>query len=388
MVSDISGKELNLSWDERYQLESVKLEGTSEKEVNYQYNVLGQRVARSEVSAGVTNTEYYVHSGVNIIADLDENKELLRYYSYAPGYDNIISMTTYSDSDTNTYFYIRNHNNSVVALIDEEGAIAESYEYTSYGKVTAFDSNGNELEESAIGNRYTFQGREIDWSTGLYNFRARWYDAETGRWLSKDPIGINGGLNQYVFCGNNPVMFLDPEGNACGVPIAVDENGRATYGPERDWGSNFYDPVLGYTSGGKGLSPTPVSFTLQASKFGGLGAGTGGNWNVGSFTSGSTDGEFINGSYDTKGGGFFAGASFGAGYDFTFSFNDSPEDIRGTTLAIGGSYGFFTAEINIPLDTYPPSGDGTSEPFYTFGILFGWGSEVHVFINETTIEKD
>jgi hypothetical protein len=36
--------------------------------------------------------------------------------------------------------------------------------------------------------------------------------AETGRWLSKDPIGINGGLNQYVFCGNNPVMFGDPTG--------------------------------------------------------------------------------------------------------------------------------------------------------------------------------
>ncbi len=35
---------------------------------------------------------------------------------------------------------------------------------------------------------------------------------KTGRWLSKDPIGINGGLNQYVFCGNNPVMFGDPEG--------------------------------------------------------------------------------------------------------------------------------------------------------------------------------
>jgi len=211
MVSDVDGKELNFSWDNQYKVRREKLEGRNQ-EVNYQYNVLGQRVARSEVSAGITNVEYYVHSGVNIVADLDEDKELLRSYSYAPGYDNIISMTSYEDSDTNTYFYIRNHNNSVVALIDETGDVAESYEYTSYGKVTAFDSNGNELSESALGNRYTFQGREIDYTTGLYNFRARWYDAETGRWLSKDPIGINGGLNQYVFCGNNPVMFLDPEG--------------------------------------------------------------------------------------------------------------------------------------------------------------------------------
>jgi hypothetical protein len=50
--------------------------------------------------------------------------------------------------------------------------------------------------------------------TGLYNFRARWYDPISGRWLSKDPIGISGGLNQYVAFGNNPVNFRDPWGEA------------------------------------------------------------------------------------------------------------------------------------------------------------------------------
>lgn len=50
------------------------------------------------------------------------------------------------------------------------------------------------------------------WETRLYYFRARWYTPETGRWLSKDPIGIEGGLNQYVFVDNNPVNFMDPMG--------------------------------------------------------------------------------------------------------------------------------------------------------------------------------
>jgi RHS repeat-associated protein len=72
----------------------------------------------------------------------------------------------------------------VIAIIDDNGDVAESYTYTVYGEVTVFDSNGNELSESALGNRYTFQGREIDYTTGLYNFRARWYDPETGRWLA------------------------------------------------------------------------------------------------------------------------------------------------------------------------------------------------------------
>jgi len=76
------------------------------------------------------------------------------------------------------------------------------------------DASGNSItnRQSAIGNRYLFQGREYDAATGLYYFRARWYDPDSGRWLSKDPIGIRGGLNQYEFCASNPVNFTDPLG--------------------------------------------------------------------------------------------------------------------------------------------------------------------------------
>ncbi len=63
--------------------------------------------------------------------------------------------------------------------------------------------------------RYRFQGREWSAATGLVNFRMRWYDSETGRWLSKDPIGLGGGLNLYAFCGNNTIIFCDPYGK-CG----------------------------------------------------------------------------------------------------------------------------------------------------------------------------
>ncbi|MBN2163306.1 MAG: RHS repeat-associated core domain-containing protein [Pontiellaceae bacterium] len=77
---------------------------------------------------------------------------------------------------------------------------------------TILNASGTEISESGIGNRYLFQGREYDAVTGLYYFRARWYDPETGRWLSKDPLDIEGGLNLYVFCDNNPVIYCDPAG--------------------------------------------------------------------------------------------------------------------------------------------------------------------------------
>ena len=56
-------------------------------------------------------------------------------------------------------------------------------------------------------------GREWSAATELVNFRMRWYDAETGRWLSKDPIGISDGLNLYAFCEEDPVNHRDPDGN-------------------------------------------------------------------------------------------------------------------------------------------------------------------------------
>ncbi len=109
----------------------------------------------------------------------------------------------------------RNHNDTVHAFTDETGAIVESYSYDAWGNVLAvYDSAGIEIpnQKSQISNRFLFQCREYSWATRLYNFRARWYDPATGQWLSNDPIGISGGLNQYVFCGNDPVNYVDPEG--------------------------------------------------------------------------------------------------------------------------------------------------------------------------------
>lgn len=132
-------------------------------------------------------------------------------------------MTDHTGS-TNTYYYITDHLGSVHAITDENGSIVEQYRYDAWGRVSAYDGSGTPISETQIGNRYLWQGREYSWNTGLYYFRARWYDPITGRWLSKDPIGIAGGLNQYVFCGNNPVNFRDPFGLATtGADVFINE---------------------------------------------------------------------------------------------------------------------------------------------------------------------
>jgi len=196
---------LSLNWNAQYQLVSVDEVSSL---VEYSYDVLERRINRTEG----TNVEHYIYSGNHVVADLDETGGLLRTYVYGPGIDNLLSLTTYG-AETNTYYALKDRLNTVHALIDASGQIVERYEYDAWGRTTVFDVNGNELMESAFGNRYCFQGREIEWTTGLYYFRSRWYDPVTGRWLSKDPIGISGGLNLYAFCGNNPVNFVDPMGN-------------------------------------------------------------------------------------------------------------------------------------------------------------------------------
>ena len=104
-----------------------------------------------------------------------------------------------------------------LAQANSSDSIAESYDYDAYGNVTIRNGSGTVIPTSAYGNRFLFQGREYDYTTQLYNFRARWYDTETGRWLSNDPIGISGGLNLYAFCSNDPVNYVDPMGWGWGV---------------------------------------------------------------------------------------------------------------------------------------------------------------------------
>jgi RHS repeat-associated protein len=201
---------VTLQWDGQYRLTAALTNGVPVE--SYGYDAFGRR---AWVTAhGVTT--HFVNDGPHIVAETDDTGTVLRRYEYGPGIDDILSMTVIDGQTETTYRYLKDHLNTVIALVDDQGEIVESYEYDAWGNVLAVrDGQGNPLTESALGNRFLFQGREYSWATGLYNFRARWYDPETGRWLSNDPIGISGGLNQYVFCANNPVMFVDPDGNSC-----------------------------------------------------------------------------------------------------------------------------------------------------------------------------
>jgi len=200
------GRQISLTWDNRYQVASTSTNGGLLE--SYNYDAFGRRISISDGSI----TNYLVYDGIHCIAETDSSGSLLKSYTYGPGIDNILSMIVHTGATAVTYYYLTDHLGSVQALVDASGAVVESYKYDAWGNTTVFDGSGNPIQVSAIGNRFAWQGREISWVTGLYFFRARWYEPVTGRWLSNDSIGISGGLNQYVFCANNPVNFTDPMG--------------------------------------------------------------------------------------------------------------------------------------------------------------------------------
>lgn len=158
------------------------------------------------------------------MADVDALGTPIRTYTYGPGIDNLIAMTVHSSTTNQTFYTITDPLGTVHTLVDETGTVMDRYTYDAWGNV-----QGSEANQHTVENRFLFQGREYSFATGLYNFRARWYDPQTGRWLSNDPIGISGGLNLYAFCGNNPVMYRDPMGLCVEDGNAVLKNIRTFY---------------------------------------------------------------------------------------------------------------------------------------------------------------
>ena len=94
---------------------------------------------------------------------------------------------------------------SITDLTDSNGAVFQSYVYDSFGNIA--------LQVGATVNPYTYTGRERDTESGLYYYRARYYDAVSGRFTREDPIGFTAGdLNLYRYVQNNSVNLFDPNG--------------------------------------------------------------------------------------------------------------------------------------------------------------------------------
>ena len=182
---------------------------TSNDIVRYEYNAEGLR-DKKYTKDGVTR---FVYDNASVSAEILPDGMVYRYYRA----DDIIGSI---DSVGNTMYYSQNTHGDVKAIYDLMGTVLKDYRYNAYGKMQNIKYNGvNQphmiewyAETTDVHNPFGYTGEYQDLCSGLIYLRNRYYDPATGRFVSEDPI--RDGLNWYVYCGNNPVMFVDPSGES------------------------------------------------------------------------------------------------------------------------------------------------------------------------------
>ncbi len=135
--------------------------------------------------------------GTQIVQEPDANNELTRRY-YEEGEERI------GGRDGGPYYYTRDHLRSIRELTDGSGAAHARYDYDPYGKQTKLGG--------ALDVDFGYTGHYFHAPSGLNLAPYRAYNPALGRWLSRDPIGEEGGLNLYGYVGNNPIILVDPTG--------------------------------------------------------------------------------------------------------------------------------------------------------------------------------
>jgi len=189
------------TYDYENRLISVEQQGVK---TEYLYDPFGRRISKMTPTS-ITN---YIYAGAHVIMEKDGAGAVKAKYIYGIGTDEILKMTR-SGQD---FYYCRDGLGSVAQITDSNGQVIEKYTYDAYGNTVIRNASGVLLSASPIGNTYGFTGRSLDYESGLYYYRARYYEPRLGRFLTPDPIGFGGGSNFYAYCLNNPVNFIDPSG--------------------------------------------------------------------------------------------------------------------------------------------------------------------------------
>ncbi|MEZ2228306.1 MAG: RHS repeat domain-containing protein [Microcoleus sp.] len=212
-----TGKLQEYQWDYRNRLVAVvdKAAGGQETQrVEFTYDAFDRRITK-KVGDKITD---FVYDGQDVYADFVDNDGnggtspvLDRRYLHGPGTDQVLAQ---EDANGKVLWDLTDHLGSVSDLVDNSGAVQNHIIYDSFGNVLS-QSNPD------ASSRYLFTGREFDRETGLQFNRARYYDPGTGKFLSEDPIGFDGGdANLYGYVQNSSVNTTDPTGKtALAIPL-------------------------------------------------------------------------------------------------------------------------------------------------------------------------
>jgi RHS repeat-associated protein len=208
------------TWDYRNRLTQVASKtsgGTLTQQVDYTYDVFDRRISRTldpdGVGSQISAISRFVYDDDDIALAFENTGGVTNRYVYGPNVDQILA----DGSQLNGLLWpLADHESSVRDLVKLVGSTTQVQNHIVY------DTFGRVISETAptIDHLFSYTGRERDEATGLYNYRARWYDPAVGRFASEDPVGFSSGdVNLFRYVGNSSVNAIDPSGLTVRSPL-------------------------------------------------------------------------------------------------------------------------------------------------------------------------
>jgi RHS repeat-associated protein len=184
-------------YDAENKLVRVVMPGTT---VDYKYDGLGRRVEKDVIGSTTTVTRY-IYDNEDILLEVDGSNNIVTRYTHGPGIDEPLVM----EKGGANFFYQPDGLGSITEITNQSGTPIQRYTYSSFGKIES-------QQDSNFVQPYTFTSREFDAEIDLYHLRNRKYDSGIGRFTTEDQLGFDGGINFYVYVGNNGINYVDPFG--------------------------------------------------------------------------------------------------------------------------------------------------------------------------------
>jgi len=196
-------------------------------QAGYTYNYLGQRV-RKQLTGGLSEDTFFVYGlQGELLGEYRADGQVIREYLYQSG-NGFAELVAEVDSSGALVYVHTDHLGTPRLATGPSQVVVWRWVSDAFGTNAVDEDPDGDLSLTTIHHR--FAGQYFDEESGLYYNWNRYYESQSGRYITSDPIGLNGGVNTFGYVAGNPIAYTDPTGECpwC-VAYVIFEVGMAVY---------------------------------------------------------------------------------------------------------------------------------------------------------------